>query len=85
MIVDYPDDGIKSVKRATGDNTHLDGVHLNLLDELDSTLMLKGDYNGKPDLVKPKPRAGAQILKTNLMNTHILRNFDESWGVGNIA
>jgi hypothetical protein len=31
------------------------------MDELDSILILKGDYNGKPDLVKPKPRAGAQI------------------------
>lgn len=31
------------------------------MDELDSALMLKGDYNGKPDLVKAKPRAGAQI------------------------
>jgi hypothetical protein len=30
------------------------------MDELDSTLMLKGDYNGKPDLVKAKPRAGAR-------------------------
>jgi hypothetical protein len=31
------------------------------MDEFDSTLMLKGDYNGKSDLVKPKPRAVAQI------------------------
>jgi len=31
------------------------------VDDLDPALMLKGDYNGKPDLVKPKPRAGAKI------------------------